>query len=147
MLNAHVFFSDPDLIINLAFFKRESHVETVTDPFLSADSILCLFKSDNLTILNITKIFKIFEGDCFFLSYLTYLFKKFCLINQLFFDLLRYLMSIFLCYLNSDCLRNERIRDYFDLSRFFIISDRFLGLTFIIMKNIYTHFPNGLNSH
>ena len=81
MLNAHVFFSDPDLIINLAFFKRESHVETVTDPFLSADSILCFSKSDNLIILNIKKDLIIFECGFILRNYLTLLFEKLCLSN------------------------------------------------------------------
>jgi hypothetical protein len=147
VLNAHVFFSDPDLMINLAIFKRESHVETITDPFLWADSILCLLKSDNLIILNIAKIFNIFEGDFLFLNYLTHLFKKFCLINQLFFDLLRYLKLTFIFYSNSDCLRYEYATDYSDLSHFLIISGGFLGLTFIILKNIYIHFPISLCSH
>ena len=63
MPNAHVFFSDPNLYINLDFFKRESQAETVTDPFVWADTILFLLKSDNLIILNITEILNIFEAN------------------------------------------------------------------------------------
>ena len=81
VVNAHVFFSDPDFIISLTLFKRESHAETFTDPFLSADSILCFSKSDNLIILNIKKDLIIFECGFILRNYLTLLFEKLCLSN------------------------------------------------------------------